>query len=155
MDPTVIFLHQSGSFSFCLPSFSHYFRLPSQNLRSLFFSFFLSLLSWYHLTICRTVLMQLRKNTCWWTKRLSTHTGHVANGPFKKPIRNLCQLKCSNGSCVVWKKKLCHSNGSCGFANGSCGCTERNPRQPFLGFIKLELLYTGRNKVSTRARVPV
>jgi len=33
-------------------------------------------------------------------------------------------------------------------------CTERNPQQPLLGFIKLELLYTGRNRVSTPARVP-
>jgi len=33
-------------------------------------------------------------------------------------------------------------------------CTERNPQQPLLGFVKLELLYTGRNRVSTPARVP-
>jgi len=33
-------------------------------------------------------------------------------------------------------------------------CTERNPQQPLLGFIKLELLYTGRNRVGTPAHVP-
>jgi len=37
---------------------------------------------------------------------------------------------------------------------GRTVCTERNPQQPLLGFIKLELLYTGRNRVSTPARVP-
>jgi len=31
-------------------------------------------------------------------------------------------------------------------------CTERNPQQPFLGFIKLELLYTGRNSQYTSTR---